>query len=172
MKRRFRFPVLASLEIKVVFLRLSHMKLRAIVKCSTWCNARWDGNESKKKQATTIQLWHEDPGIIYILYQNYAKCQYRYLETIKAEGGHENAHIILQPGRLSSAFPIVRFPMEKLEYRPPWFALQVIGIAGASASGKTSVAKALVKKLNVRLVSPRYWCSGTVGRSSLYRFFL
>lgn len=38
---------------------------------------------------------------------------------------------------------------EKLEYKPPWFTLQVIGIAGASASGKTSVAKALVKKLNV-----------------------
>jgi uridine kinase len=39
---------------------------------------------------------------------------------------------------------------DKLEYKPPWFTLQVIGIAGASASGKTSVAKALVKKLNVR----------------------
>jgi uridine kinase len=38
----------------------------------------------------------------------------------------------------------------RLEYKPPWFTLQVIGIAGASASGKTSVAKALVKKLNVR----------------------
>lgn len=38
---------------------------------------------------------------------------------------------------------------DKLEYKPPWFTLQVIGIAGASASGKTSVAKALVKKLNV-----------------------
>lgn len=41
---------------------------------------------------------------------------------------------------------------EKLEYKPPWFTLQVIGIAGASASGKTSVAKALVKKLNVALI--------------------
>jgi uridine kinase len=39
---------------------------------------------------------------------------------------------------------------DKPEYKPPWFTLQVIGIAGASASGKTSVAKALVKKLNVR----------------------
>ena len=38
---------------------------------------------------------------------------------------------------------------DKPEYKPPWFALQVIGIAGASASGKTSVANALVKKLNV-----------------------
>jgi uridine kinase len=37
----------------------------------------------------------------------------------------------------------------KLEYKPPWFTLQVIGIAGASASGKTSVAKSLVKKLDV-----------------------
>jgi uridine kinase len=37
----------------------------------------------------------------------------------------------------------------KPEYKPPWFTLQVIGIAGPSASGKTSVAKALVKKLNV-----------------------
>jgi uridine kinase len=37
----------------------------------------------------------------------------------------------------------------KHDYRPPWFTLQVIGIAGASASGKTSVAKTLVKKLNV-----------------------
>jgi deoxyadenosine/deoxycytidine kinase len=43
---------------------------------------------------------------------------------------------------------------EKLEYKPPWFTLQVIGIAGASASGKTSVAKALVKKLNVRFLVP------------------
>jgi len=41
----------------------------------------------------------------------------------------------------------------KLEYKPPWFTLQVIGIAGASASGKTSVAKALVKKLNVPSVT-------------------
>jgi len=39
----------------------------------------------------------------------------------------------------------------KPEYKPPWFTLQVIGIAGPSASGKTSVAKALVKKLNVQL---------------------
>ena len=38
---------------------------------------------------------------------------------------------------------------DKPEYKPPWFTLQVIGIAGPSASGKTSVAKALVKKLNV-----------------------
>jgi uridine kinase len=38
---------------------------------------------------------------------------------------------------------------EQPEYKPPWFTLQVIGIAGPSASGKTSVAKALVKKLNV-----------------------
>jgi uridine kinase len=38
---------------------------------------------------------------------------------------------------------------DKPEYKPPWFTLQVIGIAGPSASGKTSVAKALVKRLNV-----------------------
>jgi uridine kinase len=38
---------------------------------------------------------------------------------------------------------------QKVEYKPPWFALQVIGIAGPSASGKTSVAKALVKQLDV-----------------------
>ena len=38
---------------------------------------------------------------------------------------------------------------DRLEYKPPWFALQVIGLAGPSASGKTSVSKALVKKLNV-----------------------
>jgi len=43
------------------------------------------------------------------------------------------------------------FSMEHLEYRPPWFTLQVIGIAGASASGKTSVARAILKKLNVPL---------------------
>jgi len=39
---------------------------------------------------------------------------------------------------------------DKPEYKPPWFTLQVIGIAGPSASGKTSVAKALVKRLNVQ----------------------
>jgi uridine kinase len=44
----------------------------------------------------------------------------------------------------------------KPEYKPPWFTLQVIGIAGPSASGKTSVAKALVKKLNVPYIPPLY----------------
>jgi len=43
---------------------------------------------------------------------------------------------------------------EKPEYKPPWFTLQVIGIAGPSASGKTSVAQALVKKLNVTQSPP------------------
>jgi hypothetical protein len=45
---------------------------------------------------------------------------------------------------------------DKLEYKPPWFTLQVIGIAGASASGKTSVAKALVKKLDVNFLKFKY----------------
>jgi uridine kinase len=43
---------------------------------------------------------------------------------------------------------------DKPEYKPPWFTLQVIGIAGPSASGKTSVAKALVKRLNVPATVP------------------
>jgi len=44
----------------------------------------------------------------------------------------------------------------KPEYKPPWFTIQVIGIAGPSASGKTSVAKALVKKLNVPYIPQLY----------------
>ena len=71
----------------------------------------------------------------------------------------------------------------KPEYKPPWFTIQVIGIAGPSASGKTSVAKALVKKLNVpfpRSRPPLIYNrnnfanddSGTMGRSRVYRLVL
>jgi hypothetical protein len=64
---------------------------------------------------------------------------------------------------------------EKPEYKPPWFTLQVIGIAGASASGKTSVAKALVKKLNV-LALPLFlnflMSSGALGCPDINRFIL
>lgn len=69
----------------------------------------------------------------------------------------------------------------KPEYKPPWFTLQVIGIAGPSASGKTSVAKALVKKLNVPFPHPPPHLqsqqfanddSGTMGRSRVYRLVL
>jgi Phosphoribulokinase / Uridine kinase family len=51
-------------------------------------------------------------------------------------------------------------------YRPPWFTLQVIGIAGPSASGKTSVARTLIKKLNVPLTRASL-TTGSVGSGPL-----
>ena len=36
-----------------------------------------------------------------------------------------------------------------LRYSPPWADLSIIGIAGSSGSGKTSVAMEIVKSLNL-----------------------
>jgi ATP-dependent protease Clp ATPase subunit len=63
---------------------------------------------------------------------------------------------------------------QKPEYKPPWFTLQVIGIAGPSASGKTSVAKALVKRLNVRppFCEPQCLTAGSMGGVGVDRLVL
>lgn len=37
----------------------------------------------------------------------------------------------------------------QLQYYPPWADLSIIGIAGSSGSGKTSVAMEIVKSLNL-----------------------
>jgi len=38
---------------------------------------------------------------------------------------------------------------QKTRYSPPWVDLSIIGIAGSSGSGKTSVAMEIVKSLNL-----------------------
>ncbi|KAF3938054.1 Phosphoribulokinase [Dactylella cylindrospora] len=39
--------------------------------------------------------------------------------------------------------------MERLAYRPPWHDTHIIGIAGSSGSGKTSIAAQLVRLLSL-----------------------
>jgi uridine kinase len=38
---------------------------------------------------------------------------------------------------------------KKAYYSPPWADVSIIGIAGSSGSGKSSIASAIVKKLNL-----------------------
>jgi len=38
---------------------------------------------------------------------------------------------------------------KKAHYSPPWADVSIIGIAGSSGSGKSSIADAIVKKLNL-----------------------
>ncbi len=38
---------------------------------------------------------------------------------------------------------------KEAHYSPPWADVSIIGIAGSSGSGKSSVADAIVKKLNL-----------------------
>jgi len=39
--------------------------------------------------------------------------------------------------------------MGKAHYRPPWADTSIIGIAGSSGSGKTSLALAIIRQLNL-----------------------
>jgi len=39
--------------------------------------------------------------------------------------------------------------MHKIHYSPPWANTSIIGIAGSSGSGKTSLARAIVDSLNL-----------------------
>lgn len=39
--------------------------------------------------------------------------------------------------------------MQKVEYSPPWTNTSIIGIAGSSGSGKTSLAMAIVTSLSL-----------------------
>lgn len=45
--------------------------------------------------------------------------------------------------------PPVISKVTDLHYSPPWADLSIIGIAGSSGSGKTSVATEIVKQLNL-----------------------
>lgn len=49
---------------------------------------------------------------------------------------------------MESISPVYSAPTEKT-YSPPWANLSIIGIAGSSGSGKTSVAMEIVKSLNL-----------------------
>jgi hypothetical protein len=73
--------------------------------------------------------------------------------------------------RLTIAIAIIAMK-DKPEYKPPWFTLQVIGIAGPSASGKTSVAKALVKRLNVPHLLQQCLTAGSMGGVGFDRLVL
>jgi Phosphoribulokinase / Uridine kinase family len=86
-------------------------------------------------------------------------------------------HAQRAPATTATAIAIIAMK-DKPEYKPPWFTLQVIGIAGPSASGKTSVAKALVKRLNVptppssRWKGLTVWSSGSLGGVDFDGLFL
>lgn len=49
---------------------------------------------------------------------------------------------------MESKPPVISSTTE-LRYSPPWADLSIIGIAGSSGSGKTSVAMQIVKSLNL-----------------------
>lgn len=52
----------------------------------------------------------------------------------------------------------------EVKYSPPWHDLSIIGIAGSSGSGKTSVAMEIVKSLNLPWVVILVMvCSGSPG---------
>jgi hypothetical protein len=40
-------------------------------------------------------------------------------------------------------------PIQRANYEPPWANTSIIGIAGASGSGKTSLSLAIIKELNL-----------------------
>lgn len=42
---------------------------------------------------------------------------------------------------------------QRVDYAPPWQDLSIIGIAGSSGSGKTSVAMEIVKSLSLPWVA-------------------
>jgi uridine kinase len=50
---------------------------------------------------------------------------------------------------MESVSPLYSSATEKRYYSPPWADLSIIGIAGSSGSGKTSVAMEIVKSLNL-----------------------
>ena len=51
---------------------------------------------------------------------------------------------------MESTLPIVSTPTEpRARYQPPWADLTIIGIAGGSGSGKSSVAMEIVRSLNL-----------------------
>jgi uridine kinase len=50
---------------------------------------------------------------------------------------------------MESLSPLYSSATEKRYYSPPWADLSIIGIAGSSGSGKTSVAMEIVKSLNL-----------------------
>lgn len=50
---------------------------------------------------------------------------------------------------MESISPVYSAGTEKRYYSPPWADLSIIGIAGSSGSGKTSVAMEIVKSLNL-----------------------
>lgn len=49
---------------------------------------------------------------------------------------------------MESISPLYSLPTE-VRYSPPWQDLSIIGIAGSSGSGKSSVAMEIVKSLNL-----------------------
>lgn len=44
---------------------------------------------------------------------------------------------------------MVQGTMQRAHYRPPWADTSIIGVAGSSGSGKTSLALAIVSQLNL-----------------------
>ena len=44
-------------------------------------------------------------------------------------------------------------PGERAHYEPPWSNTSIIGIAGSSGSGKTSLSQAILKELNLPWVA-------------------
>lgn len=53
----------------------------------------------------------------------------------------------IQNGPLDSSNPTGR--LDRAHYSPPWANTSIIGIAGSSGSGKTSLAYAIIKELSL-----------------------
>lgn len=59
----------------------------------------------------------------------------------------------------------------KASYAPPWADVSIIGIAGSSGSGKSTISQAIVKRLNLpwvvilSMVSLSSWRTGNIRES-------